>query len=525
MDEIKNKYLCLIILVIYICILLAISIYDKSLLRNNKMEININGKSVVTSDGVLNEKFVSKDDVLKSFSSHAFYDKISRKMIITSYDNILKIKGNEEGVIIKDNKLWYDIDKIALHFNLKTFVDYKKNVKYAYSYDELEASINSNRVEVFDIDTNEVIGILYNKQKCQIIIDEEFLNKDNKVVKIIVFENDGRKYVGNVYRQKLNYINLDNNEEPKEVKPILMTNVSNKLSEKTDLTLVNYLALDMLRIARDSSLIEEKYSLNDDVKQEIYGTINNGYRLSSFDASSLSNIVNSDVNKENIIGQIVDYANTKKLRGIIVDFNGFKVSDKKLIQQFIIELAANLHTNNKNIAIKVRDASTYDLEILNKYIDYVILEAHSTRTIASKTSGSHSSLSYVKKVVESVEAKIGAKKIILELAPYSILWTERAGTVINAEIYSMDMCEKYIKVNGLNKYYDKITGQNAINYTKGTVTYKMWLEDKDSILAKVDLAYNLGISNFSISKSGYEITEIYNEINSKINNKINKVIY
>ena len=41
------------------------------------------------------------------------------------------------------------------------------------------------------------------------------------------------------------------------------------------------------------------------IKRRIYGIINNGYRLSSFDSSIISNIVNSDTNKENIINQII----------------------------------------------------------------------------------------------------------------------------------------------------------------------------------------------------------------------------
>lgn len=511
-DKIKTKYLYLLFLVIYICILLLMAIYEASMFISMKMGININGESIATNDGVLNEKYLSKEDILNKFSSHTFYDRISRKLIITSYDNIIKIKDGDYRIISVNNKSWYDVDEIAKHFSLKTFVDYKKNEKYIHKYDELDASINNNRVEVYDIVTNKIIGVMYKNQKCNIIMDEEFFDETKLYVKVVALENDGRKYVGSVEKVNIDYAKPEQIVENNDKKHLIIASVRNKLSEKTDLAVVNALAVDMLRINSLNSLVEEKYSLSSELKQDIYGIINNGYRLSSFDSNIISNIVNSDTNKENIIGQIIKYAEKNNLKGIVVDFNGFKASDKELINEFIKELAANLHMKQKYIIIKVRDDSTYDLVRLNTYIDYVIVQAHSTRTIASKTSGSHSAVDYVKKTLDNVKRKIDAEKIILEIAPYSILWTERAGIVINAELYYMDTCEKYIKTNGLNKYYDKTTGQNAINYTKGTITYKMWLEDKESILAKVKSAYKMGISSFCIYRSGYETKEIYNEI-------------
>lgn len=511
-EKIKTKYWYMIVLVIYICILLLMAIYDTSKFCNEKMEVNIHSKSILTNDGVLNDKYLSKADILNCFSSHTFYDRISRKLIITSYDNILKIKDGDYIMINENDKLWYDIDEIAKHFGLKTFVDYKKNEKYLHKYEELYSSINSNRVEVYDIVTNKIISIVYENQKCNIIMDDDFFDDEKSYAKVVILENDGSKYVGNVKKENINYIKTEQIVDNNEQKEYIMVSVKNKLSEKTDLTVVNALAVDMLRINSINTLVEEKYSLNSDLKQDIYGIINNGYRLSSFDPNILSNIVNSDKNKEEIINQIIKYSEKNKLKGILVDFNGFKSSDKELVTEFIKELAVNLHMNKKYIIVKVRDSSTYDLETIDAYIDYVIVQAHSTRTTASKTSGSHSTVDYVKKTLFNVRSVIDAKKIILEIAPYSILWTERGGTVINAELYYMDTCEKYIKTNGLKKYYDKLAGQNAINYTKGVVTYKMWIEDTDSILSKVSLAHKMGISNFIIYRSGYETKEIYNEI-------------
>lgn len=505
-ERIRTKYIYVIFLVIYICILLGIAVYEPN---NTSNVIKVNGNTLKLKDKTIDSSYISKEDLMVNFPNNIFYDKVSRKLLITTWDDILKIKDSESNIIKEDNAIWYNIDEIAKYFGYDVILDNRENSKYIHSYDELNANVKKHRTEVYDANNN-VIGIVDGSVKITILLDESFFDINEKLTTVKITEKSGRNYVGKVEKQSINYENISEEVENRNNKKIVMTTVIDKLSTNTDLSVVNALAVDMLRISSEKTLTEEKTLLASNLNKDIYGIINNGYKLSSFDLTVLSNIVKSDVNKESILNQIVEYVLKKDLAGIVVDFKGFKATDKELVSQFIKELSALLHKNEKSILIKMENVSTYDLEGINNFVDYIIIQAHSTRTVASKVSGSHSTISYVESMLQAFNKNVESSKLILEIAPYSILWTERAGTVINAEVYSMAASTEYIKSNNLKTYYDEKTGQNILNYMQGIITYKMWLEDKTSIAKKIETANNINVAGFAIYRSGYDNQDIYN---------------
>lgn len=498
-ESIKEKYWYLGILVIYVVILLGM-VCDASM-PNNNAEIYIGEQKLVLKDNLLEEKYISLDDITANFRSNVYYDKIARKLVITSKDNILKTKSEDEYTKLYDNKVWYDIQSIAKYFDYKIFKDTRNNIIYIYNVKEISAKVLKNRTMVYN-NNQEIIGVLDKNSKVDILLnrtDEKYFNVKIK-----------NEYIGKIEKKALQYDKINEQTGVEEQQKIIMTTVTNNLSSNTDLNVVNILAVDMLRINSEKTVVEEMYTLNNNLNQEIYAVLNNGYSQASFNSSILSNIIKSDMNKENIVDQIIEFVNKKKLKGLIIDFKNFKVSDKELIEQYIKEISALLHKNNKKVMVKINSIAQYNLDSIKDFVDYVVVQAYGNRTIASKTSASHSTISYVKKLVEDVKSKMDNSKIILEIAPYSILWTEKAGSVLNAEIYSMNAVSEYIKENKIQTIYDSISGQNMINYTKGTITYKMWIEDSTSILAKTNIAKEL--AGIAIYKSGYENKSIYSII-------------
>lgn len=516
-NDMKTKYIYVICLVIYICILLGFCLYAHTS-RDFSAGLKVNSTYFNMLDGICDGKYISKEDALKTFNKNVFYDKVSRKLIITSWNSVLKINEDDNSVIKTNNSEWYDIDDIASKLGYKTLFDSKNSNKYIYNYKEIEAKVRKIRTEVYDVNTNKVIGVLDNIKSIQILLDDLVNDNTSKYITVKVIENNDKIYVGKVEKTALIYeiqpiiVEDDNNEK------ISMTIIEGALNNTTNLNMVNSLAFDMFRINSESLVVQEEVNIKKDLSQNIYGIINNGYKQASFDTNVLSRIVHSDVNKENIISQIKSYSIYNNLDGVVVDFKKIKITDKELITQFIKEMAATLHGCEKKVILKMQNVSTYDIEIVKDFVDYVIVEAHSTRSVSSKVSGTHSSVNYVRELLQAFVDKADSGKIILEIAPYSILWTERAGTVIGAEVYSMDLCAKYIKENNINTRFDKSTGQNIINYTKGIITYRMWIEDITSISAKIDIAKNMDIVGTCIYKSGYESKDIYKVINFKEEN-------
>ena len=73
----------------------------------------------------------------------------------------------------------------------------------------------------------------------------------------------------------------------------------------------------------------------------------------------------------------------------------------------------------------------------------------------------------------------------------------------------MQAANEYLKENNIKPEYNEASGQNYVSYTKGIVTYKMWLEDELSIGKKMGMAYYQELAGICIYKSGEELKSLY----------------
>ena len=87
-DKINNSYIYVVILAVYAIITLCISMLITK--PNNKdTNIIVNGEGLNLKNGVVNIKgtrYITREDIEENFFEHVFYDKISRTLIITTWD-------------------------------------------------------------------------------------------------------------------------------------------------------------------------------------------------------------------------------------------------------------------------------------------------------------------------------------------------------------------------------------------------------------------------------------------------------
>lgn len=506
---IKEKYIYLIILSLSIFMLFAFLSYNNLnkiskkynlIVNENKIDIK---KDIIEKEG---EKYISLEDITSNFKSNSFYDNISRKLVITTWDNVLRINTTSEIFLREDDCMWYNIDKIANKLGYELVIS--NNNIYINNDEYIQANLKYGRTNIYSVDTLDILAILNKEASIQIV--KKDIEQDKQLVRVKV-EQEGKTYFGTVFKKCVNYTMtpLENGENTKNEK-VVMSFVYNNLSKATDLTTVNTIAVDALRLAGPGLVVKELYGLKNNMTQDIYAVFSNGYNLANYDNEILTNMLNSDENKQSVIEGIRRFLIENNYAGVIIDFKNFKATDSKLLNQYIKELAANMHKENKRICVKVSETSKLDVIDFANVVDYIIVEAYGTRTLHSKTSGSHSTVNYVQNTLKQIiDSGVNVDKIILELPAYAILWTERGGTVINTEKYTMKAIKEYVKANNITAILDNASGQNYFSYTKGIVTYKMWLEDEISFKNKIDVAKSFGITNFSVYKSGDEINSIY----------------
>ena len=298
---------------------------------------------------------------------------------------------------------------------------------------------------------------------------------------------------------------------------VVLVKAEDRLLSSTDIEYIDMVTIDMYRLSGISNITKIQNYNNIAKNVSVFATFNNGQKSANYDSDITTGMLNSYINRECIIQSLVKGIN--KFAGVNIDFGSMKISDKDNFTQFIKELTAVLHAANKQIIITVSSTQYIDVEKIFKFVDYIVIKPYDARTMASKTSGPISSLIYVEdKIKQVLEKNIDTNKIILEIPMYSILWTERQGTVINAELYTMNAIQSYLTANDLEVKLDKNSGQNYINYTKGITSYKMWLEDKYSVTEKSKLVNKYELAGICLYKSGMELKEIYKDISNILNN-------
>ena len=99
--------------------------------------------------------------------------------------------------------------------------------------------------------------------------------------------------------------------------------------------------------------------------------------------------------------------------------------------------------------------------------------------------GSTASYDWVEKNINKFIKQEGveANKIILGIPLYTRLWKEN-GSEVTSIVVAMKNEDKYIKSETT---WLESAQQKYVEYTDKNVTYKMWIEDEDSIRQKLNL--------------------------------------
>ena len=97
---------------------------------------------------------------------------------------------------------------------------------------------------------------------------------------------------------------------------------------------------------------------------------------------------------------------------------------------------------------------------------------------------------------------------------YTRLWEETEnkaeGTVITIKNIDRNIPQ------GVQKQWKEDEKQNYIEYNRGNITYKMWIEDKESLKAKFDLMRNYNLGGAAYWERDYATTDIWNFVADQI---------
>lgn len=549
MKEILGRIICT---VVFLCVCLVIvNIVDVNFIECKTASLVIYGDNINTSatdSEPAREPFVDENGgiylafntIYKFIDENIFYDKVATKVIVTTETQVVKMKLDEKkmSINLENNEIktpvrlhnglvYIDINLLKDVYNISVDYNAKNNVITIDKNDVAKSIVKYNKVNVYsDLTTKSGIVSKLSKDS-NLIVYTESLNH-NRWYKIKT--EDGS--IGYIAKNNVDIVdNVDENNTNNEV----VKNETNKYvmfwQYGSDLgTLgnkiegVNVVSPTWFELSDSKGNISSKFSSSYYIKAKSYGyeiwpIITNGIDSASYTPEDTSAMLNSELSREKFISNLLNICINNKLDGINMDFESMKTEDRDLYTQLIREMTPLFRQYGIKVSVDTYFVEYIDRKGVGAAADYVILMGYDQRGGWSSVAGSISEISWVENNINSLinDSKIPANKIILGVPFYTRLWIEKVGEEKpTTKVYTMEDCEEYISLYNLTKTYDEKSGQNYIEHTRGSLTYKLWIEDDTSIKNRVDIVNNYNLAGISAWRKGFETNNTWNVITSNI---------
>lgn len=537
---IKISFLAVITLIVLFIIMLIASnviVFDK----NKETNLVINNRNVTQDlkNGVLIKDdviYLSEDDVQNFFDKYIYTEEENGK-IITTYDkkiaeigfedNVIEINGSEKEIYahaIEENGITYlPISEMNDVYNLEMENIEESKVVTMDSLDreQKKAILNSN------------VSVKSSKNLIAKTID-----KAKKGDSVVVISNDGKFVKVRTENGKIGYVKskkLDSEflvreamEEEKQIEgkinltwDYFSTVGSAPNRNGTTIEGVNVVSPAFFYLDENGDLQE---NIGKSGKNYINWAHENGYKVwpmvSNAEAGIevTSTIMNSYEERKELIEKIVSLCVENNLDGINVDFENMKEEDKDLYSRFIIELTPRIKEIGMVISVDVTapdGAPTwslcFDRHVIGDVADYIVFMAYDQYGKSSDKAGTTAGYNWVKLSLDKFlqTEEIESEKIILGIPFYTRLWTTNSdGEVISNSTVTMKNIDNVLLSDAERNWNDELK-QYYVEYSDGNNKKEIWIEDIESLKAKVSLVKENNLAGIGSWEKDMESEEVW----------------
>ena len=262
----------------------------------------------------------------------------------------------------------------------------------------------------------------------------------------------------------------------------------------------SYASADYVKKAHDKGL-------------QVWGVLDDfNYNNEAGGGIDVYSILSSTAKRQRLAQNIADTAVSLGMDGINLDFERVSSDSGIHYVQFLRELSILCRKNGLVLSIDnyvpFNFNDYYRLDIQGQIADYVIIMGYDEHWHGSGNPGSVASIDYVSNGLDKTLEEVPAEKVINALPFYTILWKTDGGTVTDSYLTINNTAEFMSHVNA-EKVWDETTCQNYAEWTEGTATYQIWLEDAESIAVKINVMRAKNIAGVAVWRLGYETSEIW----------------
>lgn len=548
--EKSNKLGKIIVVAVFIAVIAMVINIAPNYIRKkvtNKVNVIINNHDVTESmklDGYIDENevvYIATKDIANFFDEDIFYD--------NQYDQIITSSDTKLAVLPLEKKEMYVNSSKVRIYGMATEKEGEFYLPFSEMKDVYHVEVNyikeTNTVTIDSIsreqkkaNASKNIAIKYKptifsktvdkvKKGDSVIVIEETENGWNKVrtsLGIIGYTKD----ITNGYqvREKM--------ETKKQIEgkvslvwDYYTSKVPNRMGTKIEGINVISPSFAELKSDAEGNL---KVKIGEAGKEYISWAHSNNYKVwamvSNGEAgkNNTSLVLNDYKRRENLIQNIINMVLENELDGINIDFEYMNVEDKGMFSRFIIELAPRLKEYGKVLSVDVTapDGSEnwslcYDRHQLGKVADYLIFMAYDQYGNSSTKAGTTAGADWVEVNIKKFLGQEGVEKekLILAMPFYTRLWKETGGKPESTVVWMKNIDSKL--PSNVEKTWNEELKQYYVEYTQNGATYKMWLEEEQSIQAKFALIKEYDLAGGAYWQKDFEKDSIWNMIAEQLN--------
>ena len=520
--------------------------------KNKTTNLVINNKNITANlkNDILIENniiYLSKADISNFFDNYIYEDK-ENNQIITTYEkksaaigfeeNVITINGSEKDIyahaIKKDDIIYLPISEMADVYDIEISNTESTKVITMDSLDrEQKKAIVTSNASVKS-STNFIAKTVDRIKKGETVIVVS-----SKYGYTRVRTEDGK--LGYIKSKKLEneFTVRESMEEEKQIEgKINLTwdyfSEYGSAPDRSGTTIegVNVISPSFFYLDKNGNLRE---NIGSEGQAYIEWAHKNGYKvwpmLSNAEAakeslSITSKIMNSYELRQKLIESIVNKCVKYDIDGINVDFENMKQEDKDMYSRFIIELTPRLKEMGLVTSVDVTAPDggetwslCFDRHVIGHVADYIVFMAYDQYGVSSTKPGTTAGYNWVElslnKFLKTEEIK--PEKIILAVPFYTRVWTTNSGgKIVSNNTVAMKNISKVIP-DGVDKKWDNDLKQNYVEFTDRQNKKQIWIEDIDSLKAKVSLITEHNLAGVGSWEKDMGSAEVWKMLKDELN--------
>ena len=231
-------------------------------------------------------------------------------------------------------------------------------------------------------------------------------------------------------------------------------------------------------------------------------------------------VLSSTTNRTRLVENVVAEALRLGLDGINLDFERVTQDCGEHYAQFVRELSIQCRLNELTFSVDNYVPFQFNAylrrDVQGKFADYVIIMGYDEHWHGSGDPGSVASIDYVSNGIDKTLEEVPKEKVVNALPFYSILW-KIEGANVTDEYLTMNNTQDYLDRIGKEGVWDEETQQLYLEFDSGTTNYRLWVENEQSIQAKLNVMKAKDIAGVAVWRLGYGTPMVWEYISAYVN--------